>query len=135
VGGGTPTFRYKTLLSGHLNYNYRTVSQTGITDISPNGRMIQNHFTCDSFLQTSTVNNTWGIWFDSAPNDAHQNRIQGSSLWDTSMNGKFTEHSGTNESLSQGIYRIALRLHEGNSFLTLRPRGAQLVYKIYRIRK
>jgi hypothetical protein len=134
-GGGTPPWRYKTLLSGHLNYNYRTVSQSGITDISPNGRLIQNHFTCDSFLQQHTGFNTMGIWYDGAANDAHQNRIHGSALWDTSMNGKFTEHSGTNEALSQGIYRIALRLHEGNSILTLRPRGAQIVYRIYRIRK
>ena len=135
VGGGTPTFRYKTLLSGHLNYTYRTVSQSGITDISPNGRLIQNHFTCDSFLQQTTGSNTWGIWYDSASNEAHANRIHGSALWDTSMNGKFTEHSGTNEALSQGIYRITLRLHEGNSFTTLRPRGAQIVYRIYRVRK
>ena len=134
-GGGTPPWRYKTLLSGHLNYTYRTVSQSGITDLSPNGRLIQNHFTCDSFLQQVTVNNTWGIWFDGAANEAHGNRIHGSALWDTSFNGRFTEHSGTNEALSQGIYRIALRLHEGSNFAITRPRGGQVLYKIYRIRK
>ena len=134
-GGGTPPWRYKTFLSGHLNYTYRTISQSGITDLSPNGRMIQNHFTCDSFLQQTTASNTWGIWYDTAANDAHHCRIHGSALWDTSFNGKFTEHSGTNEALSQGIYRIALRLHEGTNILTLRPRGAQILYKIYRIRK
>jgi hypothetical protein len=135
LGGGNPTFRYKTLLSGHLNYTYRTVSQSGITDISPNGRLIQNHFTCDSFLQQTTGSNTWGIWYDSSANEAHANRIHGSALWDTSLNGNFTANSGTNEALSQGIYRIVLRLHEGSNFLTLRPRGAQILYKIYRIRK
>ena len=134
-GGGTPPWRYKTLLSGHLNYTYRTVSQTGITDLSPNGRLLQNHFTCESFLQQTTVNNTLGIWYDTAANDAHHGRIHGSALWDTSFNGKFTEHSGTNEALSQGIYRIALRLHEGTNFAITRPRGAQILYKIYRIKK
>jgi len=135
LGGGTTPFRYKTLLSGHLNYTYRTVSQTGITDLSVNGRLIQNHFSCDSFLQVLTVNNTWGIWYDTSANEAHHSRIHGSALWDTSMNGTFTEHSGTNQALSQGIYRITLRLHEGSSFTTLRPRGAQILYKIYRIKK
>ena len=135
VGGGNPAFRYKTLLSGHLNYNYRTVSQTGITDNSVSGRLIQNHFTCESFLQQNTGFNTWGIWFDVAANDAHQNRIHGSALWDTSMNGRWDANSGTNEALSQGVYRIALRLHEGTNFATLRPRGAQIVYRIYRIKK
>ena len=134
-GGGTPPWRYKTFLSGHLNYTYRTISQSGITDLSPNGRMIQNHFTCDSFLQQTTASNTWGIWYDTATNDAHHCRIHGSALWDTSFNGRFTEHSGTNEALSQGIYRIALRLHEGTNIAITRPRGAQILYKIYRIRK
>ena len=136
VGGtANPPFRYKTLLSGTLNYNYRTVSQTGITDNSVSGRLIQNHFTCDSFLQQNTGSNTWGIWFDTAANDAHQNRIHGSALWDTSMNGRWDANSGTNEALSQGIYRIVLRLHEGTNFITLRPRGAQIVYRIYRVKK
>lgn len=134
-GGGTPPWRYKTLLSGHLNYTYRTVSQSGITDLSPNGRLIQNHFTCDSFLQQTTASNTLGIWYDTAANEAHANRIHGSALWDTSFNGKFTENSGTNEAISQGVYRIALRFHEGANFLTLRPRGAQIVYRIYRVKK
>jgi hypothetical protein len=135
VGGGNPAFRYKTLLSGHLNYNYRTASQTGITDNSVSGRLIQNHFTCDSFLQQNTGFNTWGIWFDTAANDAQQIRIHGAALWDTSMAGNWTANSGTNEALSQGVYRIALRLHEGTNFVTLRPRGAQLVYRIYRVKK
>lgn len=134
-GGGTPPWRYKTLLSGALKYTYRTVSQSGITDFSPNGRLLQNHFTCDSFLQQNTGSNTWGIWYDSAANDAHHNRIHGTALWDTSQNGRWDANSGTNEALSQGIYRIVLRLHEGANFLTLRPRGAQLLYRIYRIRK
>lgn len=135
VGTGNPAFRYKTLLSGYLNYNYRTVSQTGITDNSVAGRLIQNHFTCDSFLQQNTGSNTWGIWFDGATNDAQQIRIHGASLWDTSMNGRWDANNGTNEALSQGIYRIVLRTHEGVSPLTLRPRGAQLVYRIYRVKK
>lgn len=135
VGTGNPAFRYKTLLSGYLNYNYRTVSQTGITDNSVAGRLIQNHFTCDSFLQQNTGSNTWGIWFDGTTNDAHQIRIHGASLWDTSMNGRWDANNGTNEALSQGIYRIVLRTHEGVSPLTLRPRGGQLVYRIYRIKK
>lgn len=135
VGTGNPAFRYKTLLSGYLNYNYRTVSQTGITDNSLAGRLIQNHFTCDSFLQQNTGSNTWGIWFDGATNDAQQIRIHGASLWDTSMAGNFTANSGTNEALSQGIYRIVLRTHEGISPLTTRPRGAQFVYRIYRVKK
>ena len=134
-GGGTPPWRYKTLLSGALKYTYRTVSQAGITDFSPNGRLIQNHFTCDSFLQQNTGSNTWGIWYDGAANDAHHGRIHGSALWDTSQNGRWDANSGTNEALSQGIYRIVLRLHEGANFLTSRPRGAQLLYRIYRIRK
>ena len=136
VGGNTnPAFRYKTLLSGHLNYNYRTTLQSGITDNSVAGRLIQNHFTCDSFLQQNTGFNTWGIWFDTAGNDAHQNRIHGSALWDTSMAGRWDANNGTNEALSQGVYRIVLRLHEGTNFLTSRPRGAQLVYRIYRVKK
>jgi hypothetical protein len=135
VGGGNPAFRYKTLLSGHLNYNYRFTSQTGITDNSVSGRLIQNHFTCESFLQQNTGFNTWGIWFDTAANDAQQIRIHGAALWDTSMAGNWTANSGTNEALSQGVYRIALRLHEGTNFVTLRPRGAQLVYRIYRVKK
>lgn len=135
VGANNPAFRYKTLLSGYLNYNYRFTSQTGITDNSLAGRLIQNHFTCDSFLQQNTGFNTWGIWMDGSANDAHLHRIHGSSLWDTSMNNNFTANSGTNEALSQGIYRIVLRLHEGSNFLTLRPRGGQIVYRIYRIKK
>jgi hypothetical protein len=136
VGGSTnPAFRYKTLLSGHLNYNYRTALQSGITDNSVTGRLIQNHFTCDSFLQQNTGLNTWGIWFDVAANDAHQIRIHGAALWDTSMAGRWDANSGTNEALSQGVYRIALRLHEGANFATSRPRGAQLVYRIYRVKK
>ncbi len=135
VGTGNPAFRYKTLLSGYLNYNYRTVSQSGITDNSVAGRLIQNHFTCDSFLQQNTGFNTWGIWFDGTANDAQQIRIHGAALWDTSMNNNFTANSGTNEALSQGIYRIVLRTHEGITPTTSRPRGAQIVYRIYRVKK
>jgi hypothetical protein len=130
-----PPWRYKTLLSGVLSLATRTATQSGITESSLVGRLIQNHFTCDSFLQQNTGFNTMGIWYDTAANEAHHHRIHGSALWDTSMNGKFTEHSGTNEAMSQGIYRIALRLHEGTNILTLRARGAQLVYRIYRIKK
>lgn len=135
VGGGNPAFRYKTLLSGYLNYNYRFTSQTGITDNSVAGRLIQNHFTCDSFLQQNTGFNTWGIWFDGAANDAQQIRIHGSALWDTSMNGRFDANSGTNEALSQGIYRMVLRTHDGFTPTTSRPRGGQIVYRIYRVKK
>lgn len=134
-GVASPIYRYKTLLSGYLNYNYRTVLQSGITDTSTVGRLIQNHFTCDSFLQQHTGFNTMGIWYDGAANEAHKNRIHGSALWEASMNGRWDVNSGTNEAMSQGIYRIALRLHEGTNYLTSRPRGAQLVYRIYRVRK
>ena len=76
-----------------------------------------------------------GIWYDGNPNEAHIHRIHGSALWDASMNGRWDLHSGPNEAMSQGIYRIALRIHEGANFLTLRARGAQLVYRIYRVKK
>ena len=76
-----------------------------------------------------------GIWYDGAANEAHLNRIHGSALWDASMNDRWTVNSGTNEAMSQGIYRIALKLHEGANYLTYRQRGAQIVYRIYRVKK
>jgi hypothetical protein len=129
-----PQFRYKSILSGHLSLRLRTATQSGITENSGAGRLLTNHFNCDSFLQQNTGSNTWGIWVDGAGNDtAHHQQINGSALWDTSLGGAWT--AGSSNSMSGGIYRFQIIMHAGATFTDTRARGGQVVYRIYRVKK
>jgi hypothetical protein len=131
-------YRYKTIISGEISLARRLTAQAGTptTDTITNSRIITNRFECDNFTEQNTGSGTWGI---NQPgfNETNQQhcRIHGTSIWDTSFGGAWDSNSGLGTSINQGVYQLYLRLHEGANFLTLRTRGAQVIYRIYRIKK
>jgi hypothetical protein len=134
---GAPLFRHKTLLSGELSLNRRTVGQSGFDDTqSTNSRTIKNKFNCDNYLENNyTGTGKWGIWANTTPDDIFQHiRIQGTALWNVSYGDAWTNFSGTNEAISQGVYNLLIRMRE-NATTNPLSRAARVDYRIYRVKK
>ena len=133
----TAGYRYKTIISGEISLAIRPTAQAGTTptDTITNSRLIANRFQCDTFVEQNTGSSTWGInqvGFTDA-NQQHS-RIHGTSFWDTSFGGAWDSNSGLGTSINQGVFQLYLRMHEGAT-LVLRTRSAQVVYRIYRVKK
>ncbi len=131
-----PMFRHKTMLSGELSMKRRTAVQAGFNDTSINSRTIINKFNCDNYLENNyTGTGKWGIWANTTPDDTFQHiRVQGTALWNLSYGDAWTNFSGTNEAISQGVYNLLIRMRE-NATTNALSRAARVDYRIYRIKK
>ena len=121
--------RWRTILNGELSLQARPTGQSGITDLSTGERNIFNRFTCTNYTTLLTGNDWWRILQVGAGsdiNDSHQ-RIDGTAIYAAQM---FWEYN--TESV---VGQIALRLTDGVGPYNTTPRGAQYIYRIYRVRK
>ena len=128
------SFRQKSLLTGEISLNTRTVSQPGITDNSVNSRLIYNRFQCDGTWIVAKSATEWGVSVDSGSfNTRNHQRIVGTALFDASMNNMWNLYSSSNFALSQGVFQLQLELTDGGSIA--RPRDGRINYRIYKVKK
>ena len=121
-------YRERTLLNGELRLQTRPTGQASFTtDPCLTERNIFNRFSCNNYT-TQSIGGTW-LTYQSVGTD-YQNscmRVDGTAT--------FAAQTYWNGSLASGINRIGLRLNDGFTPSDTRPRGAQYIYRIYRVRK
>jgi hypothetical protein len=127
LGPNSFDYRIRTILNGELMLQARPTAQSGISDTSPDERNIFNRFSCNNYT-TQNVNGTWFSYSSTATdiNNSTQ-RIDGTAI--------FGAQIYWSSFLASGINRIGLRLTDGFTTSTTRPRGAHYTYRIYRVRK
>jgi hypothetical protein len=136
----TADYRNRQRLSGEISYNRRTTDDPGISpDYSANSREIINRYTSDHILVTRTLasnNDEWYVYSNPSPdtNDQHH-RIHGTSIWNASAGYLWTANEGTEVALSQGINNIALAFQDVTTPTTTYARPAEVIYRIWRVKK
>lgn len=136
----TADYRNRQRLSGEISLNRRTTADPGISpDHSANSREIINRYTSDHILVTRTLasnNDEWYVYSNPSPdtNDQHH-RIHGTSIWNASAGYLWTANEGTEVALSQGINNIALAFQDVTTPTTTYARPAEVIYRIWRVKK
>ena len=124
----TTEFRNRVHLKGEISMNRRLTGETGITDNSINSRIIVNQFHCEHFVDVGT--DDWYIYTQDSTNNTEQyNRIHGTALWNARAGNLWAN------SLETGISSINIIMQDITTPTTLRPRGAEIQYRIYKVRK
>ena len=127
ISAGLTEQRCRTFLTGEMSLQNRPTAQSGITDPSPEERNIFNRFTCNNYT-TQRVSGTW-FTYQLPLSDTNNScmRLDGTAT--------FAAQTYWNGFLASGINRIGLRLNDGFTPSDTRPRGAQYIYRIFRVRK
>jgi hypothetical protein len=129
-GIGT-TFRYRTSLSGKISLQTRT-NQQFANDIAMNSRLITNDFFSNA-VTLEQINTTQFRIFAGNSLDAAQQTIRGCAVWDATCDNLWNLGSAGGDDLNSGVFRLFLRFTDGGT--TNRDRGAEVKYRIYRVRK
>ena len=120
-----------------MSINFRTISDvafnSGQPDTSINDRVLQNRFTCDTYLTHYFSPTQWGIHYQN--NDAVQyspQSIQGSAVWNASLGGVWDAGTGT-DPMSTGIHQVFI----ASTSTAYSPYGrpCQVKARIFRVRK
>ena len=127
TSGSLTEYRSRTILNGELMLQTRPTGQSGITDLSTEERNIFNRFTCTNYT-TQRVGGNW-LTYSYNGSDFNNSHMQ---IYGTAI---FGAQIYWNTFLASGINRIGLRLNDGFTPTDTRPRGAQYIYRIYRVRK
>ena len=136
----TADYRNRQRLSGEISYNRRTTADPNQSpDYSANSREIINRYTSDHILVTRTLaynNDEWYVYSNPSPdtNEQHQ-RLYGTSIWNASAGYLWTANEVAGTALSQGIYNIALYFQDIATPISTNFRPAEVVFRIYRVKK
>lgn len=128
ITGSLTEQRCRTLLNGELRLQTRPTGQASFTtDPALTERNIFNRFSCNNYT-TQSVGGTW-LTYQTVGSDFQNScmRVDGTAT--------FAAQTYWSGYLAAGINRIGLRLNDGFTPSDTRPRGAQYIYRIYRVRK
>jgi hypothetical protein len=121
-------YRNRVHLKGEISMNRRLNAEAGITDNSIQSRIIVNQFNCEHFVDAGT--DQWYIYAEAGTNNAEQyNRIHGTALWNARANNLWASN------LATGISSINILMQDITTPTTLRPRGAEIQFRIYKENK
>jgi len=134
--GSGSTYRYRTLLRGTLNLNYRTSGQTTNLPAYPDpfidARIIGNRFTCDNYCSEYVSAGQFKFYENQADDfGSGQGEISGAAFWETTYSNQYT--SGGSNSISNGVYSIQFILNDNAS--STRNRNFNANIRIWRVRK
>ena len=137
AGQGTgAAYRYRTTLSGTISLTTRTNQQIHpafSNDIALNSRLIKNDFVSNSYLLEQINTNQFRIFTGDNNVEAGQQTVRGFAIWDASYENLWNLGSSGGNDLNSGVFRLYLRFTD--VALNNRPRGAEVKYRIYRVRK
>jgi len=132
VQGTGTAYRYRTAMKGNISLVTRQTIQF-LNDPAMNSRLIQNDFECNScLLEPHTTANQFRI-FSATDSNAGQQTQRGVAVWEASYDNLWNLGSAGSNDLNSGVYRLYLRLTDTGT--TNVPRGAEIKYSIYRVRK